>query len=142
MTTPSLSLDEEDLLSMPESDYMNEAQLAFFRERLLTLRRDLMSNVSETVAHLQAGEGLAEADPNDRATTEEEHAIELRIRDRERKLLQRIDAALARIDDGRYGYCDETGEPIGLRRLLARPTASLSVEAQERREFRQRTEKD
>jgi DnaK suppressor protein len=142
MSTQTLSLDEKDLLEMPDSEYMNEAQLAFFRERLNALRRDLLENVSETVAHLQEGEGLAEADPNDRATTEEEHAIELRIRDRERKLLTRIDAALARIDAGRYGYCDETGEPIGLRRLLARPTASLSVEAQERREFRQRTEKD
>jgi DnaK suppressor protein len=89
-----------------------------------------------TIDHLRDGE--AEADPNDRATIEEENAIELRIRDRERKMLPRVEAALQRIEAGAYGFCEETGDPIGLRRLLARPTTAYSIEAQERHESRQR----
>ncbi|HEX5125488.1 MAG TPA: RNA polymerase-binding protein DksA [Rhodocyclaceae bacterium] len=131
-----MSLTEAKLLAMRESDYMNEKQLAFFRERLLAMRDELQRKVDETVEHMREQESVA--DPADRATVEEEHALELRTRDRERKLLKKIDQALARINDDSYGYCEETGEPIGLARLLARPTATLSVEAQTRRERMQK----
>lgn len=127
-----MALTEAALLKMPESDYMNEQQLAFFRERLVAMRDELQQKVDETVEHMREQEAVA--DPADRATVEEEHALELRTRDRERKLLKKIEQALARIADESYGYCEETGEPIGLARLLARPTATLSVEAQARRE--------
>lgn len=130
------TLTEKALLAMPASSYMNAAQLHFFRELLLRQRQDLIDNASMTIDHLRDGE--SEADPNDRATIEEENAIELRIRDRERKMLPRVEAALQRIADGKYGFCEETGEPIGLRRLLARPTTAFSIEAQERHESRQR----
>lgn len=129
------ALDEASLLAMPEADYMNAAQLAFFRARLLAMRAELERNARTTEEHLHGT--IALPDPNDRATVEEEQALELRVRDRERKLLKKIDEALARIEDGSYGFCEETGEPIGLPRLLARPTASLSIEAQELRERRQ-----
>jgi DnaK suppressor protein len=130
-------LSEAQLLGMNSADYMNPQQLAFFRERLRALQAEIAANQSETAEHLKETE--VAADPADRATREEEQAIELRTRERERKLLRKIDDALARIADGRYGYCDETGERIGLPRLLARPTATLSVEAQERRERREKT---
>jgi DnaK suppressor protein len=131
------SLTEAQLLRMPAADYMNEQQLEFFRACLVGLRMEIAANQSKTVAHLKDAE--VAADPADRATREEEQAIELRTRERERNLLRKIDAALARIEDGRYGYCDETGERIGLPRLFARPTATLSVEAQERREQREKS---
>ena len=136
MPTTAKPLSEKALLAMPASSYMNAAQLGFFRELLRKQRQDLLDNATMTIDHLRDGE--AEADPNDRATIEEEHSLELRIRDRERKMLPPVDAALKRIDDGRYGYCEDTGEPIGLRRLLARPTTVYSIEAQERHESRQR----
>ncbi len=136
MPNTAQPLSEKALLAMPNSSYMNAAQLAFFRELLLRQRQDLLDNATMTIDHLRDGE--AEADPNDRATIEEENSIELRIRDRERKMLPRVDAALQRIDSGKYGYCEETGEPIGLKRLLARPTTAFSIEAQERHESRQR----
>jgi DnaK suppressor protein len=126
------SLTEAELLAMPDADYMNAAQMAFFRIRLSQLREELLDNAAATSQNLRQNE--TPADPNDRATVEEEHILELRVRDRERKLLGKINAALRRIDAGDYGYCEETGEPIGLRRLLARPTATLCVEAQERHE--------
>lgn len=129
-------LSEEELLRMPESDYMNEAQLEFFRHRLREVERELMANADETTEHLR--ETVIVPDPADRATIEEEHALELRTRDRERKLLKKVKASLMRIDSGEYGWCEETGEPIGIPRLLARPTATLSLEAQERRELKQR----
>lgn len=122
----------DQLLAMSGKDYMNARQRAFFRERLLAMRETLICNVSETSAHLRQVE--VATDPMDRATQEEEQAIELRSRDRERKLMRKIDQALARIEDGSYGWCEETGEAIGLQRLLARPTATLCVEAQQRRE--------
>lgn len=128
----SAPLTEAEILAMPEADYMNAAQVAFFRARLRQSREELLANAAATSQHLQQNE--TPADPNDRATVEEEHILELRVRDRERKLLGKIDAALRRIDAGDYGYCEETGEPIGLRRLLARPTATLCIEAQERHE--------
>ncbi|MDP5238699.1 RNA polymerase-binding protein DksA [Uliginosibacterium sp. 31-16] len=131
-----MALTEAALLKMPESEYMNEQQLAFFRDRLSSMRSELQLKVDETVEHMREQETVA--DPADRATVEEEHALELRTRDRERKLLKKIDQALNRITDGSYGFCEETGEPIGLARLLARPTATMSVEAQARRERMQK----
>ena len=127
---------EAELLRMPVKDYMNEAQLGFFRSMLVSLREELMSNAGETSEHLR--ETPSVPDPADRATIEEEHVLELRTRDRERKLMKKIEQSLARIEAGDYGYCDETGEPIGLKRLLARPTATLSIEAQQRREMKQK----
>ena len=130
------TLTEAELLRMPESDYMNEAQLGFFRARLQQMEREILHNAGETTEHLR--ETVIVPDPADRATIEEEHALELRTRDRERKLLKKIQQALSRIDEGDYGFCEETGEPIGVPRLLARPTATLSLEAQQRRELRQK----
>ncbi len=127
---------ESELLRMPAKDYMNEAQLAFFKERLTQLKTELMNNAGETSEHLR--ETPSVPDPADRATIEEEHALELRTRDRERKLMKKIEQALSRIESGEYGYCDETGDAIGLKRLLARPTANLSIEAQQRRELKQK----
>jgi RNA polymerase-binding transcription factor len=125
-------LSEQDLLKAPEREYMNEAQLAFFKQRLLELRAQLLNNADDTGQHLRENE--ITTDPSDRATLEEEYTLELRTRDRERKLLKKVEKSLRMIDDGSYGYCEETGEPIGIPRLLARPTATLSLEAQERRE--------
>jgi DnaK suppressor protein len=130
-------LTEAELLAMPDGEYMNEKQLEFFRVRLTALKDDLLSNAGETTEHLREDTSIV-PDPADRATIEEEHALELRTRDRERKLLKKISQSLARIEAGDYGYCDETGEPIGLARLLARPTATLSLEAQQRREMKQK----
>jgi len=129
-------LTEADLLKMSDKDYMNAAQLEFFRVKLQTLKEDILKHASETTEHLR--ENILVPDPADRATIEEEHALELRTRDRERKLLKKVEQALARIESGDYGWCEETGEPIGLSRLIARPTANLSLEAQERRELRQK----
>ena len=130
------TLTEQELLAMPDADYMNEAQLAFFRDRLTQMEVELRHNAGQTTENLR--ESTVVPDPADRATIEEEHALELRTRDRERKLLKTVQAAIKRIDEGDYGYCEETGEPIGVRRLLARPTATLSLEAQERREIKQK----
>ncbi|MFO1281987.1 MAG: RNA polymerase-binding protein DksA [Burkholderiales bacterium] len=125
-------LTEDDLIKAPEKDYMNEAQLAFFRKRLVELRDQLLQNADDTGEHLRENE--ITTDPSDRATLEEEYTLELRTRDRERKLLKKVEKSLRMIDDGSYGFCEETGEPIGVARLIARPTATLSLEAQERRE--------
>jgi DnaK suppressor protein len=130
-------LTEDELLAMPDSEYMNDKQIEFFRARLQGQKDDLLSNAGETTEHLREDTTIV-PDPADRATIEEEHALELRTRDRERKLLKKIAQSLARLDSGEYGYCDETGEPIGLGRLLARPTATLSLEAQQRREMKQK----
>jgi DnaK suppressor protein len=130
-------LTDAELLAMPDSEYMSEQQLEFFKTRLVALKEDLLSNAGETTEHLREDTSIV-PDPADRATIEEEHALELRTRDRERKLLKKISQSLARIESGEYGYCDETGEPIGLGRLLARPTATLSLEAQQRRELKQK----
>jgi DnaK suppressor protein len=130
-------LTEAELLAMPDSEYMNDKQLEFFRARLQALKDDLLSNAGETTEHLREDTSIV-PDPADRATIEEEHALELRTRDRERKLLKKISQSLGRIDSGDYGFCDETGEPIGLGRLIARPTATLSLEAQQRRELKQK----
>lgn len=125
-------LSEAELLAMGEDDYMNEAQLTFFRTKLEAMREEILDNARETGEHLKENEVFA--DPNDRATVEEENMLEQRVRDRERKLLKKIESTLNRIESGDYGYCKETGEPIGLPRLLARPTADLSIEAQEKHE--------
>lgn len=130
-------LTEAELMAMPESEYMSDKQLDFFRACLEAQKEDLLSNAGETTEHLREDTSIV-PDPADRATIEEEHALELRTRDRERKLLKKISQALVRIDSGEYGFCDETGEPIGLGRLLARPTATLSLEAQQRRELKQK----
>ena len=127
---------EEQLLKTRESDYMNAEQLAYFKHRLQQMEGELLQNADETTEHLR--ESVIVPDPADRATIEEEHALELRTRDRERKLLKKVQQALARIESGEYGYCEETGDPIGIPRLLARPTATLSLEAQQRRELKQK----
>ena len=133
-TTPLLT--EEEVLKMSEDDYMNPAQLAFFKDRLQKLEQDLIKNAGQTTENLR--ETTLVPDPADRATIEEEHALELRTRDRERKLLKKVQQSIASIDTGEYGWCVETGEPIGVARLLARPTATLSLEAQQRRELKQK----
>jgi DnaK suppressor protein len=122
-------------------DYMNKEQLEHFRQLLLAWKRELMEEVDRTMLHMK-DDAANFPDPNDRATQESEFGLELRTRDRERKLLKKIDSALARIDDGSYGYCEETGDEIGLRRLEARPVATLCVEAQERRELAERQFRD
>ena len=129
-------MTEADLLRMSPDEYMNSQQLAYFREMLTTRKRQLVENADVTSEHLRENDIVP--DPADRATIEEEHTLELRTRDRERKLMRKIDESLARISDGSYGWCEETGEPIGLQRLFARPTATLSVEAQARRELKQK----
>ena len=136
-TKSARELTEAELLAMPDSEYMNDKQREFFRLRLQAQKDDLLSNAGETTEHLREDTSIV-PDPADRATIEEEHALELRTRDRERKLLKKIAQSLARVESGDYGYCDETGEPIGLARLLARPTATLSLEAQQRREMKQK----
>jgi DnaK suppressor protein len=130
-------LTDAELLAMPDAEYMNDKQMAAFRHKLVVLKDSILSNAGETTEHLRE-ETVIVPDPADRATIEEEHALELRTRDRERKLLKKIEQSIARIDAGDYGYCDETGEAIGVGRLLARPTATLSLEAQQRRELKQR----
>ena len=130
------TLTEQELLAMSDKDYMNVRQLEFFRNRLTEMEAELRHNAGQTTENLR--ESTVVPDPADRATIEEEHALELRTRDRERKLLKKVQAAIKRIDEGEYGYCEENGEPIGVRRLLARPTATLSLEAQERREIKQK----
>jgi DnaK suppressor protein len=122
-------------------EFMNPRQQAYFRQKLLQWRRELLREAEGTLASLSAG-GISEADLTDRASVETDRALELRTRDRARKLVSKIDQALERIGNGTYGYCEETGEPIGLRRLEARPIATLSIEAQERHERMERVHRD
>jgi DnaK suppressor protein len=136
-TLPVEQLTDQDVQAMPDAEYMNEVQLSYFRRKLTQLKADMLANAGETTEHLRE-DTVVVPDPADRATIEEEHALELRTRDRERKLLKKIEQAIARIDAGDYGYCEETGEAIGVGRLMARPTASLSLEAQQRRELKQK----
>jgi DnaK suppressor protein len=129
-------MSEADLIKQAKTDYMSKDQLKFFKHQLQMLGAQLRENAGATTEHLR--ELAVAPDPADRATLEEEHALELRARDRERKLLKKVEAAIVRIDSGDYGYCEETGEPIGIQRLMARPTATLTIEAQERRELKQK----
>ena len=130
-------LTDAEIVAMSDDEYMNDVQMAYFRAKLVKLKQDMHNNAGETAENLRE-DTVVVPDPADRATIEEEHALELRTRDRERKLLKKIEQSIARIDAGDYGYCDETGEPIGVPRLLARPTATLSLEAQQRRELKQK----
>ena len=136
-TTAAEALTDEEVKAMPDAEYMNDKQMAFFRYKLSILKQDIHNSAGATTEHLREDTAVV-PDPADRATIEEEHALELRTRDRERKLLKKIEQSIGRIDSGDYGYCDETGEPIGVGRLIARPTASLSLEAQQRRELKQK----
>ena len=131
------TISDAEIIAMPDDEYMNSLQMAFFRHKLVQLKTDILVNAGETTEHLREDTVIV-PDPADRATIEEEHALELRTRDRERKLLKKIEQSISRIDSGDYGYCDETGEPIGVGRLIARPTATLSLEAQQRRELKQK----
>ena len=130
-------LSDPEILAMSDDFYMNDAQMAYFRRKLVILKNEILASAGQTTENLRE-DTVVVPDPADRATIEEEHALELRTRDRERKLLKKIEQSIIRIDAGDYGYCDETGEPIGLGRLLARPTATLSLEAQQRRELKQK----
>jgi DnaK suppressor protein len=136
-TKPVAELTDAEIIAMSDDEYMNDTQLAYFRLKLVVLKTDILNNAGATTEHMRE-DTVVVPDPADRATIEEEHALELRTRDRERKLLKKIEQSIGRIDAGDYGYCDETGEPIGVGRLLARPTATLSLEAQQRRELKQK----
>lgn len=127
----------------PSNDepFMNERQQEYFRRKLLDWREDILQQSKDTITEMQ-DVSLQLADPADRASSETDHALELRTRDRQRKLISKIDSALRRIDAGEYGYCDDTGEPISLKRLEARPTATLSVEAQEAHERKEKVHRD
>ncbi len=127
----------EDYRPREDEPFMSDRQRAYFRRKLLNWRDEILRSTKETLRHLQ-DDSAQHADIADRATSETERALELRARDRQRKLIAKIDAAIMRLDDGTYGYCEETGEPISLKRLDARPIATLSVEAQERHERRER----
>ena len=135
--------DVVDATYKPSDDepFMNERQVAYFRQKLLASKDDILKESKETLSHLQ-DENHVLPDIADRASSETDRSLELRTRDRQRKLISKIDAALKRIDDGSYGYCEETGDPISLRRLDARPIATLSIEAQERHERRERVYRD
>ena len=132
---------DKDYHPSEKEPFMNERQLEYFRQKLLAWKEDILSEARETLAQLQDDTANL-PDLIDRASSETDKAIELRARDRQRKLISKIDEALKRIDDGSYGYCEETGEPISLKRLEARPTATLSIEAQERHEKRERVYRD
>lgn len=128
----------DDYKPSPDEEYMNPQQLEYFRRKLLAWRAELMVESQETIEHLRDASNQEVGDEADRANRESEHGLELRTRDRYRKLLRKIEQALTRIDDGSYGYCEDTGEEIGVRRLDARPIATLTVDAQERREMKEK----
>jgi DnaK suppressor protein len=139
--TMNIPLLPADYRPSENEPFMNPVMREFFRQKLLRWRAELLRDSSETLEHLQQ-ETVSEADLADRAATETDRFTELRTRDRERKLIAKIDSALRRIEDGSYGYCEDTGEPIGVKRLEARPIATLSLEAQERHERLERTQRD
>jgi RNA polymerase-binding transcription factor len=141
MATANKKILPDDYRPSEDEPFMNDLQRAYFRRKLLNWREEILRSTKETLQHLQ-DDSEQHADIADRATSETERALELRARDRQRKLIAKIDAALERIEDGTYGYCEETGEPISLKRLDARPIATLSVEAQERHERRERVYRD
>jgi DnaK suppressor protein len=133
--------EDKEYRPSDKEPFMNDRQREYFRQKLLNWREDILKEAKETLQHLQ-DESQNHPDLADRASSETDRAIELRARDRQRKLIAKIDAALQRIEDGTYGYCEETGEPITLKRLEARPIATLSIEAQERHERRERVYRD
>ncbi len=139
-TSMSITLDE-DYKPHDSEPFMNERQVEYFRRKLIAWKEDILRESKETLTHLQ-DENHILPDVADRASSETDRSLELRTRDRQRKLISKIDSALKRVQDGSYGYCEETGEPIGLKRLDARPTATLSIEAQERHEKRERVYRD
>ncbi|MBW3098069.1 RNA polymerase-binding protein DksA [Pseudohoeflea coraliihabitans] len=134
-------IDFSSYVPSDKEDFMNFKQRAYFRAKLIAWKNDILAEARETLDHLQE-ESANHPDIADRASSESDRAIELRARDRQRKLISKIDAALSRIDEGTYGYCEETGEPISLKRLDARPIATLSIEAQERHERREKVYRD
>ena len=140
-TATAKAQDDEDYRPSDAEEFMNERQLDYFRKKLLAWKEEILRESRETVSHLQA-ETENHPDIADRASSETDRSLELRTRDRQRKLISKIDDALRRIEDGSYGYCEETGEPITLARLEARPIATLSLEAQERHERRERVHRD
>jgi DnaK suppressor protein len=141
MQTATVLVEKSGYRPSDDEPFMNERQLEYFKNKLLAWKEEILRESRETVAHLQK-ETENHADLADRASSETDRALELRTRDRQRKLISKIDQALRRVEDGSYGYCEETGEPIGLARLDARPTATMSVEAQERHERRERVHRD
>jgi DnaK suppressor protein len=141
MHATSVLLKDSEYRPSEDEPFMNDRQLEYFKQKLLDWKEDILKESRETVTHLQA-ETENHPDLADRASSETDRALELRTRDRQRKLISKIDEALRRIEDGNYGYCEETGEPIGIARLEARPIATLSLEAQERHERRERVHRD
>jgi DnaK suppressor protein len=141
MQDSSADIKEAEYLPSEDEPFMNDRQLNFFKRKLLEWKEDILREARETVTHLQK-ETENHPDLADRASSETDRALELRTRDRQRKLISKIDAALRRIDERDYGFCEETGEPIGLARLMARPIATLGLEAQERHERRERVHRD
>jgi DnaK suppressor protein len=141
MQASSVEVIDEAYQPSDDEPFMNERQLQYFRQKLLDWKDEILRGSRETVSHLQT-ETENHPDIADRASSETDRALELRTRDRQRKLISKIDEALRRIDEGEYGYCEETGEPIGLARLQARPIATLALEAQERHERRERVHRD
>jgi DnaK suppressor protein len=141
MQTAAVLVEKSEYRPSEDEPFMNERQLEYFKNKLLAWKEEILRESRETVSHLQK-ETENHADLADRASSETDRALELRTRDRQRKLISKIDQALRRVEDGSYGYCEETGEPIGLARLDARPTATMSVEAQERHERRERVHRD
>ena len=141
MKTAAVLAESPEYRPSEDEEFMNERQLEYFKQKLLKWKEDILRESRETLSHLQS-ETENHADVADRASSETDRALELRTRDRQRKLISKIDEALRRIEDGSYGYCEETGEPIGLARLEARPIATLSLEAQERHERRERVHRD
>jgi len=141
MHATSVLLKDSEYRPSEDEPFMNERQLEYFKQKLLDWKEDILKESRETVTHLQA-ETENHPDLADRASSETDRALELRTRDRQRKLISKIDEALRRIEEGNYGYCEDTGEPIGIARLEARPIATLSVEAQERHERRERVHRD
>ena len=141
MSTATLLAEKPDYRPSEDEEFMNERQLEYFKQKLLNWKEDILRESRETLVHLQS-ETENHPDLADRATSETDRALELRTRDRQRKLISKIDEAIRRIEDKSYGYCEDTGEPIGVARLEARPIATLSLEAQERHERRDRVHRD
>lgn len=140
-TETSSTILPPDYKPTPKEKFMNPVMKEYFRQKLLLWRAELLQESSETIKEMQE-DNLQQPDIADRAAAETDHRLELRARDRERKLINKINEALEKIEDGTYGYCEETGEPIGIKRLEARPIANLSIEAQERHERKERTQRD